>query len=97
MPRFNLIPQVQRVSGVGDAQVFAGSYAMRIWLDPEKMASYGLVPSDVSGVLAEQNIEAAPGISVNAKTKLSNTPSAIEVVFRKSLNLRHRHQIQCQW
>ena len=59
--KINLIPQVQRVSGVGDAQVFAGSYAMRIWLDPEKMASYGLVPSDVSGVLAEQNIEAAPG------------------------------------
>ena len=54
--KINLIPQVQRVSGVGDAQVFAGSYAMRIWLDPEKMASYGLVPSDVSGVLAEQNI-----------------------------------------
>lgn len=59
--KINLIPQVQRVPGVGDAQVFAGSYAMRIWLDPEKMASYSLVPSDVSAVLAEQNIEAAPG------------------------------------
>lgn len=59
--KINLIPQVQRVAGVGDAQVFAGSYAMRIWLDPEKMASYGLIPTDVSAVLAEQNIEAAPG------------------------------------
>ncbi len=59
--KINLIPQVQRVAGVGDVQVFAGSYAMRIWLDPEKMASYGLIPTDVSGVLAEQNIEAAPG------------------------------------
>ena len=59
--KINLIPIIQRVPGVGDAQVFAGSYAMPIWLDPEKMASYGLVPSDISGILAEQNIEAAPG------------------------------------
>ena len=59
--QINLIPLVQRVPGVGDAQVFSGSYAMRIWLDPQKMASYGLVPTDVAGVLAEQNIEAAPG------------------------------------
>ncbi len=59
--KINLIPLVQRVPGVGDAQVFSGSYAMRIWLDPEKMASYGLVPTDVAGILAEQNIEAAPG------------------------------------
>lgn len=59
--KINVIPQVQRINGVGDAQVFSGSYAMRIWLDPEKMASYGLVPSDISGILAEQNIEAAPG------------------------------------
>ena len=59
--KINLIPLVQRVPGVGDAQVFSGSYAMRIWLDPQKMASYGLVPTDVAGVLAEQNSEAAPG------------------------------------
>jgi hypothetical protein len=57
----NIVPQIQRVNGVGEAQVFSGAYAMRIWLDPEKMASYGLVPTDVTGVLAEQNIEAAPG------------------------------------
>lgn len=59
--KINIIPQVQRVSGVGDAMVFAGSYAMRIWLDPEKMAAHNLVPTDISGVLSEQNIEAAPG------------------------------------
>lgn len=59
--KINVIPQVQRVNGVGDAQVFAGAYAMRIWLDPEKMAAYNLVPTDISGILAEQNIEAAPG------------------------------------
>lgn len=59
--KINLVPQVQRVNGVGDAQVFSGAYAMRIWLDPEKMAAYGLQPTDISGILAEQNIEAAPG------------------------------------
>lgn len=57
----NLIPQVQRVPGVGDAMVMGGSYAMRIWLKPDVMAQYGLMPSDISAILAEQNIEAAPG------------------------------------
>ncbi len=58
----NLIPQLQRVNGVGDARVFGdNNYAMRIWLKPDVMASYGLVPDDISAVLAEQNVEAAPG------------------------------------
>ncbi len=58
----NLIPQIKRVNGVGDATVFGQmEYAMRIWLKPDIMASYGLIPSDVSAALAEQNIEAAPG------------------------------------
>ncbi len=59
--KINIIPQVQRVQGVGDAMVMGANYSMRIWLDPEKMAEYKLVPSDISSVLAEQNIEAAPG------------------------------------
>lgn len=59
--KINIVPQVQRVQGVGDAMVMGGDYSMRIWLDPDKMAEYGLVPSDISGVLAEQNVEAAPG------------------------------------
>lgn len=59
--KINIIPQVQRVAGVGDAMVMGGSYSMRIWLLPEKMAEYKLVPGDISGILAEQNIEAAPG------------------------------------
>lgn len=58
----NIIPQVKRVTGVGDVMVFGTKdYSMRIWLDPNKMASYGLIPSDIRTVLAEQNIEAAPG------------------------------------
>ena len=58
----NIVPQIKRISGVGDA-VAAGSmdYAMRIWLKPDVMASYGIVPADVNTALAEQNIQAAPG------------------------------------
>lgn len=59
--KINIIPQIQRVKGVGDAMVMGADYSMRIWLDPEKMAEYGLVPTDIAGILAEQNIEAAPG------------------------------------
>uniref|UniRef100_UPI0030796458 efflux RND transporter permease subunit n=1 Tax=Phocaeicola coprophilus TaxID=387090 RepID=UPI0030796458 len=57
----NLIPEIQRVKGVGDANAMGMDYSMRIWLKPDVMAQYNLVPSDISGVLAEQNIEAAPG------------------------------------
>ena len=59
--KINIIPQVQRVNGVGDAMVLGGNYSMRIWLDPAKMAEYHLMPTDITGVLATQNIEAAPG------------------------------------
>ena len=57
----NIIPEIKRVSGVGDAFVMGADYSMRIWLKPDVMAQYGLIPSDISSVLAEQNIEAAPG------------------------------------
>ena len=59
--KINLIPQVQRVPGVGDANVLGQDYSMRIWLRPDVMAQYKLVPGDVSAALAEQNVEAAPG------------------------------------
>ncbi len=59
--KINVIPGIQRISGVGDAMVMGADYSMRIWLKPDVMAQYGLMPSDISAVLAEQNIEAAPG------------------------------------
>ena len=59
--KINLIPEVQRVSGVGDAMVMGSNYSMRIWLKPDVMAQYGLVPANVTAALAEQNVEAAPG------------------------------------
>lgn len=59
--KINLIPEVQRIKGVGDAMVMGQDYSMRIWLKPEVMAQYKLIPSDVTAALAEQNVEAAPG------------------------------------
>ena len=58
----NIIPQIKRVNGVGDATVFgAQTYAMRIWLDPTRMANYGLVPADVQAALSGESLEAAAG------------------------------------
>ena len=58
----NIIPAIKRIEGVGDVQSPGmKSYSMRIWLDPEVMKQHGLMPSDVTAVLSEQNIEAAPG------------------------------------
>ena len=58
----NIIPAIKRIQGVGDVQSPGlKTYSMRIWLKPDVMKQHGLMPSDISGVLAEQNIEAAPG------------------------------------
>ena len=57
----NIIPEIKRIPGVGDAMVMGADYSMRIWLKPDVMAQYGLMPTDVAAALAEQNIEAAPG------------------------------------
>jgi HAE1 family hydrophobic/amphiphilic exporter-1 len=58
----NIIPKIQRVKGVGSASAFGSkTYSMRIWLKPDVMAAYGLVPSDITAALNDQSIEAAPG------------------------------------
>ena len=57
----NLKPQILRISGVGDMMIMGGDYSMRVWMKPDVMAQYKLIPSDVSAVLAEQNIESATG------------------------------------
>lgn len=59
--KINVIPLLQRVNGVGDVMSFGADYSMRIWLKPDVMAQYGLIPTDIAATLAEQNIEAAPG------------------------------------
>ena len=58
----NVVPAIKRIQGVGDVQSpGVKTYSMRIWLNPEVMKQHGLMPSDISNVLAEQNVEAAPG------------------------------------
>ena len=73
----NLIPQIKRVSGVGQAMVFGSKdYSMRIWLNPQKMAVYNLVPADVTSAVARQSLESAPG-------KLgAESDAALEYVIR---------------
>ena len=91
--KINIIPQIQRVKGVGDAMVMGADYSMRIWLNPEKMAEYHLMPTDISGVLAEQNIEAAPGnigerenqtfqYTLRYKGRLSQVPEFEDIVIK---------------
>ena len=57
----NVIPRLKRIEGVGDAMELGDTYSMRIWLNPERMAQYGLVPSDITAILGEQNLEAPTG------------------------------------
>ncbi|MDY5118545.1 MAG: efflux RND transporter permease subunit, partial [Muribaculaceae bacterium] len=57
----NIIPSIKRVAGVGEAMVMGSDYSMRVWLKPDQMAKYGLMPTDITAALSEQNIEAAPG------------------------------------
>ncbi len=58
----NVVPAIKRINGVGECQsLSAKTYTMRLWIDPVKMKSYGLIPTDLTGVLSQQNIEAAPG------------------------------------
>ena len=59
--KINIEPRLSRIAGVGDVSVFGDNYAMRIWLDPNKMKKYGLMPNDISTVLDEQNLEAPTG------------------------------------
>lgn len=59
--KINLVPSISRIPGVGDVDVRGSDYSMRIWLKPDVMAQYGLIPSDVTKALSEQNIEASTG------------------------------------
>ncbi|MFI3289991.1 MAG: efflux RND transporter permease subunit [Rikenellaceae bacterium] len=59
--KINIEPQIARVKGVGEMNVMGADYALRIWLDPKRMAAYDLMPSDITTVLSEQNIEASTG------------------------------------
>ncbi|MBE6216543.1 MAG: efflux RND transporter permease subunit [Bacteroidales bacterium] len=80
--KINIEPRLSRVAGVGEVDVRGGDYSLRIWMDPGKMAKYGLMPSDISAVLAEQNLEAPTG---TLGTESDNT-------FRYVLKYRGRYE-----
>ena len=80
--KINIEPRLSRIAGVGEVDVRGGDYSLRIWLDPGKMAKYGLVPSDISAVLAEQNLEAPTG-TLGAES---------ENTFRYVLKYRGRYE-----
>jgi len=94
----NILPKIKRVAGVGDAMIFGQrDYSMRIWLKPDVMGAYGLVPSDITALLAEQNIEAAPGqlgessdqsfqYTLKYKGRLQSTKEFEEIVVRSTPN-----------
>ena len=93
----NIVPQLKRIKGVGDVQTpGTETYSMRIWLQPNKMKQYGLVPSDITGVLAEQNIEAAPGslgesgsvayeYALRYKGRLKSVPEFENIMLKSSM------------
>ncbi len=66
--KINIEPRLSRIAGVGEVNVMGADYSLRIWLDPAKMAKYGLVPSDITTVLDEQNLEAPTG-TLGAESK----------------------------
>lgn len=93
----NIVPQLKRIKGVGDVQTpGTETYSMRIWLQPDKMKQYGLIPSDITGVLAEQNIEAAPGslgesgsvayeYALRYKGRLKSVPEFENIMLKSSM------------
>ena len=94
----NLQDRLSRVEGVGEVNVFGSPYAMRIWLQPERLASFGLIPSDVTAAIASQNVEIAAGevgaqpqpkdqmlsASVTAQSRLE-TPEQFQAIVVKTL------------
>lgn len=85
----NIVPQLKRINGVGDASAFGQrNYAMRVWLDPVKMANYGLVPSDVTAAINEQSLEAAAG------QLGENNAEAFQYVIRYSGKYRTQEQYE---
>ena len=59
--KINVEPRLSRITGVGNVNVMGGDYAMRIWMNPQKMAQHQLVPADIISLLDDQNVEAATG------------------------------------
>ena len=85
--KINLIPEVQRVPGVGDANVLGTDYSMRIWLKPDVMAQYKLSPSDVTVACLNRTLRPLRVRSANKEISLSNIRSAIKDVCKRLMSL----------
>jgi multidrug efflux pump len=94
----NLVDAISRVDGVGEVQLFGSQYAMRIWLDPVKMASVGVTPADVSVAVRAQNAQVSAGqiggpptaegaalnATITAQSRLSTPEQFREIVVKSS-------------
>lgn len=85
----NVVPEVKRIKGVGDVMSFGGQYSLRIWMKPELMTQHHLVPSDITYVLAEQNLEAPAG-QLGEKPMIGNRGNGIENVYQYTLKYTGR-------
>ena len=86
--KINLVPAISRIPGVGDIEVRGSDYSMRIWLKPDVMAQYKLVPADISSVLGEQNIEAATGSFGENSDQTFNMRCDTKVAWRRLMSLK---------
>lgn len=96
--KINIIPELKRVTGVGNVQVYGNKeYAIRVWLDPVKLASFGLVPTDVEQAIANNSFESSPGkfgeeskapmqYVLKYKGKLNESKDFEKIVIKKSGN-----------
>lgn len=87
----NVIPQMKRVEGVGDVMVMGGTYSLRIWLKPDVMAQHHLMPSDISSVIAEQNLESPTG-SLGERPVNGNHGKGYDNVFQYTMKYTGRLQ-----
>lgn len=85
----NVIPQVKRVEGVGDVTLLGGTYSLRIWMKPDVMAQYKIVPDDITQALAEQNLEAPAG-QLGEKPVNGDLGSGVQNVFQYMLKYKGR-------
>lgn len=91
---------IARLEGVGTVQVFGGQYAMRIWLDPNKLASYNLMPTDISSAITAQNVQVSAGsigalpssseqqlnATVTAKSQLQTAEEFANIIVKSDSN-----------
>ncbi len=85
----NVVPQLSRVQGVGEVMALAGTYSLRVWMKPDVMAQYGIMPNDITYALSEQNIEAAAG-QLGEKPLTEGLGDGVENVYQYTMKYTGR-------